>query len=420
MPTPQEILAAIHEAHADIAAGQLQWHNPAAAGEVGHQHANAVPPPPPNPFHGFVHAHQQWQVQAVAQAQVNVNPADEFEIPHMPEEDFPMPQFVAGAVRKKKAPEVNTNILPSMMQEIVNYPPLKLNKTAASSYEKGRKPKDEPFVWTTQQGYVGIEIEVENITNQVPTTAYWSAKPDGSLRNNGMEYVSVPLAVKQIQLAIEHLYDAMYSSNNPDFSNRTSVHIHVNCRDMTQDQVYNFILLYAIFEKHFFSVAGTKRLNSIYCVPLFRCNILRGAKDVIYGQSPSWQKYCAINLLPLIPNNQTGCYGTIEFRHLYGTANPKDLMLWINDILCLRKWAMTYEKQWLLDQIKEMNTTSQYLGMYNTVFEGGRKVLTDKRDFEDCISNVKRELFGNTYWDTLKRSDMSPYWALANKMGIRG
>lgn len=98
------------------------------------------------------------------------------------------------------------------------------------------------------QGMVGIEIEVENITQQVIPLAYWDAKSDGSLRNNGIELVSVPLQIKQVQLALEHVFDVLNQNNKPDFSNRTSIHIHVNCRDLTQDQLYNFILLYAIFE----------------------------------------------------------------------------------------------------------------------------------------------------------------------------
>lgn len=310
---------------------------------------------------------------------------------------------------------------PRKFQDLQNYSRLNVNKTACVNYEKGRKTKAAQFSWATYQGYVGIEVEVENIKEGIPVECYWSVKTDGSLRNNGFELVSQPLAVKQIQFAVEHMYEALYKHNQPDFSNRTSVHVHVNCRDMTQDQVYNFVLLYSIFEKHFFKVAGTKRWNSIYCVPVYRCNILQHSKTVIYDFIPDyWHKYCALNLLPLIPNNNTGCYGTIEFRHLYGTANPLELMEWINDILCLRQVAIDMDNAELLEKIKELNTTSQYIGMYNMIFSNGRRVLTSRNDFEDCISHVKRELFGEEYSKTIKKSTDGEYWTLCNNLGLRG
>lgn len=404
----------------------MQWlhnmnlQNANIAANHGAAQANAQviqPPPHPAAQEGiFANAQFGHPVGGGFQPPADVWIMDEV----VPEEEMPMPQLDVAVKKVKATPRKPEDNVGKKMQELYPYPALKLGKVAATAYEKGRTPKGEPFQWTTQQGYIGIEIEVENITRDIPIEAYWACKPDGSLRNHGVEMVSNPLAVKQIQLAVEHAYSALYQNNQPDFSNRTSVHIHVNCRDMTQDQVYNMVLLYAIFEKHFFAVAGTKRLNSIFCVPMYRCNILKNAWDLIYHMTPNWKKYCAINLLPLVPNNDTGCYGTIEFRHLYGTSDPQELMKWINDILCLRQWAMTFETKWLIEQIKTMNSTSQYLGLYNQVFEKGRKILTNRLDFEECISDIKRELFGGDYWNTLNRSADGVYWKLVHSLGIRG
>lgn len=327
----------------------------------------------------------------------------------------PSPPDIFDSVSK---PPPTSNNLP--LQQLVKYKPMVLRKTDSSAYERAHTVKDKPFEWCSTQGMVGIEIEVENITNSVATAAYWDIKTDGSLRNNGIEMVSVPLQIKQVQLALEHAYEALNQNNKPDFSNRTSIHIHVNCRDLTQDQLYNFILLYAIFEKHFYTIAGNKRLNSIFCVPVFRTNLLNQLHSVVYDLSSSWHKYCGINLLPLFQNSVTQGYGTIEFRHLYGTSNQREILEWINDILCLRKYACEISKDDLLNQIKEMNTTSSYLSLYSQVFAKGRKILTNKKDFEECISNTKRELFGDEYINTLKRSDQCPYWTTVNELGIRG
>lgn len=320
-------------------------------------------------------------------------------------------------VRTAPAPNTNSN---SLLQDIVKYKAMTLRKNESNAFEKMYTLKEKPMEWCTTQGMVGIEIEVENITNSLHPLAYWDIKADGSLRNNGVELVSVPLQIKQVQLALEHVYNVLTANNKPDFSNRTSVHIHVNCRDLTQNQIYNFILLYALFEKHFYAFAGNKRMNSIFCVPLFRTNQLNVLDSVVYGLSPNWHKYCGINLLPLYQNNVTQGYGTIEFRHLYGTSNQREILEWINDIMCLRKYACEVSKDDLLKNIKEMNTTSSYISLYSQVFAKGRKVLSNKKDFEECVSNIKRELFGDEYLNTVKRSDQSDYWLAVNSLGIRG
>lgn len=323
----------------------------------------------------------------------------------------------AEAKVHKAPPNTNSNAL---LQDIIKYKAMTLRKNESNAFEKTYTLKEKPMEWCTTQGMVGIEIEVENITNSLFPLAYWDVKADGSLRNNGVELVSVPLQIKQVQLALEHVYNILTANNKPDFSNRTSIHIHVNCRDLTQNQIYNFILLYALFEKHFYSLAGNKRLNSIFCVPLFRTNQLNVIDNVVYGLSPNWHKYCGINLLPLYQNNGTQGYGTIEFRHLYGTSNQREILEWINDIMCLRKYACEVSKDDLLKNIKEMNTTSSYISLYSQVFAKGRKVLSNKKDFEECVSNIKRELFGDEYLNTVKRSDQSDYWLTVNNLGIRG
>lgn len=326
---------------------------------------------------------------------------------------------ISNAKVPKAAPSPNTNSN-SLLQDIVKYKAMTLRKNESNAFEKTYTLKEKPMEWCTTQGMVGIEIEVENITNSLQPLAYWDIKADGSLRNNGVELVSVPLQIKQVQLALEHVYNVLTANNKPDFSNRTSVHIHVNCRDLTQNQIYNFILLYALFEKHFYAFAGNKRMNSIFCVPLFRTNQLNVLDNVVYGLSPNWHKYCGINLLPLYQNQVTQGYGTIEFRHLYGTSNQREILEWINDIMCLRKYACEISKDDLLKNIKEMNTTSSYISLYSQVFAKGRKILSNKKDFEECVSNIKRELFGDEYLNTVKRSDHSDYWLTVNSLGIRG
>jgi len=366
----------------------------------------------------FLHRHgaPQYGSQGIS---FNITPAEMNALTT----DINMTNFLDEFVSQNTAQQntVNTQTITNTpLQQLVKYKSMVLRRNDSTLYEKTHSLKNKPFEWTTLQGMVGIEIEVENITQPVSPLAYWDVKSDGSLRNNGIELVSVPLQIKQVQLALEHVFEVLNQNNKPDFSNRTSIHIHVNCRDLTQDQLYNFILLYAIFEKHFYNMVGNKRLNSIFCVPVFRTNQLKHLNTVVYGLSPDWHKYCGLNLLPLYQNSVTQGYGTIEFRHLHGTANQQEILEWINDILCLRKFACEVNKEELIQLIKEMNTTSSYLSLYSQVFAKGRKILTNKKDFEECVSNTKRELFGDEYMNTLKRSDQCPYWTTVSELGIRG
>ena len=318
-------------------------------------------------------------------------------------------------VRKNAAPSGGKTLL----QNIYSYPKMNFQKDITIAYEKSAGPVANPFEFVTTNGIVGIEVEVENITNNPMLPAYWSVHEDGSLRNHGLEFVSIPLQVKQIQSAIELLYSTLKKTNQPQFTNRTSVHVHLNCRDLTQDQVYALVLLYAIFEKHFYGYAGTRRMNSIFCVPLFRCNLLQNARECIYNFAASWHKYCGINLLPLTDNNGRRGYGTVEFRHLYGTDNSQEVLEWIDNILCLRKAALEISLDEVIAEIKSMNTTSSYLSLFSRVFPK-QKVRASNKDFEECISNIKRELFGNEYLYTLNKNADSPYWNAVRSLGVKG
>lgn len=306
---------------------------------------------------------------------------------------------------------------PELLQDRVHFSGLKLQKTQTIAFEKANKdfiPDD--FNWYTTNALVGIEIEVENIRNSVPLEAYWSAKPDNSLRNHGIEFVSNPLQVKQISRALAHAYKAMTVANTPDFSNRTSIHIHLNCRDMSLDQIFVICLLYTIFEKHFYAFAGTKRMNSIFCVPIYRSNILEKLPQVVYNLDGSqWHKYCGLNIAPLLNG-----YGTVEFRHLYGTADQTRIKQWINQILALRKAALEIPKDQLIEMIKDMNTTSSYMSLYSSVFTADDRVLQEKKDFEESVSLIKQCLFGNEYANNLSKDSDSTYWKFVRHNGLRG
>lgn len=283
------------------------------------------------------------------------------------------------------------------LAKLYPYKSMTLNKTKHGDYEKTLSPPKYPMAF---QSLVGIEIEMENMPEWADVDYYWTAKKDGSLRNNGVEYVSIPLRSDQVEYAMQYLNNVL-SKYNPDFSPRTSTHIHLNVRDITPEEAKNLVLLYCMFEKHFFKFANKDREESLFCVPLYASYHTQHYSKLIDSGMAYWHKYLALNLLPIVPNGDTGCYGTIEFRHLHGTKDVEHVVKFVNSILCLKKAAKSWKHSELIEFIDQANSTSAYTTLYHEIF--GEHVLHNMQqyEFEYCISQLKRNLFKNVYRDTL-------------------
>lgn len=210
---------------------------------------------------------------------------------------------------------------------------------------------------------IGIEVEVENINGVGRIRSMWQSKHDNSLRNNGVEFVSLPIRASDAPAA---LYSLMTETLGKDacFSPRTSVHVHLNFTDNEPEDVFNMVMLYAVFERLFYKMVGRQRIKNIYCVPLTETNLiplmaLRGAKPDF------WHKYAGLNLKPLAD------YGTVEFRHMHGTADVQKLCVWIDLITKLKAYCLKQGSSHLRPLIASMD---------------------DNFDFEKLL----REIFGST------------------------
>lgn len=226
--------------------------------------------------------------------------------------------------------------------------------------------------------HVGIEIEVENcVGTKEPApelseqfNTFWSETDDNSLRNNGLEFISKPVSGKRIPVAlrvIKKYLDLCFT--NHKFTSRTSVHVHVNCRHMTQEAFFNFVLLYIVAEPIFYKYAdmdGAACSQNNFCVPLEDTKFVLGLPSIIaaYNRGDvkgavklligAWKKYTGFNLLPMRTQ------GTAEFRHLGGTSDPEFLLFWINLILSLRKYAQETTIKETKATVFALNTISSY------------------------------------------------------------
>lgn len=173
----------------------------------------------------------------------------------------------------------------------------------------------------------GMECEIEDLKGYVNDGPFWNVVEDGSLRNNGREFISIPAGKVQLLEQFVKLHESIVYSC-PDkavrFSPRTSIHVHVNCLDLEEAQVHDIVLWYALFEPIFFLLVDPMRKHNIHCVQLNQTTLSESYRRPLLNLHQRWSKYTALNLLPL------NKYGTLEFRHMQGTDDVATVTGWLN------------------------------------------------------------------------------------------
>lgn len=169
----------------------------------------------------------------------------------------------------------------------------------------------------------GIECEIEAVTRQPSLGGTWSMTEDGSLRNGGKEFISSPVPLSSAIEAFEALHAQKFYNEAEAFSERTSIHVHMNCQSLTVQQVRVLVLLYAMFEEYFFAMTTPARRGNIHCVPLTETYLPVLYGNTIQGMLQRWHKYTALNIKPLSQ------HGTVEFRHMHGHADKELFAEWL-------------------------------------------------------------------------------------------
>lgn len=220
-----------------------------------------------------------------------------------------------------------------------------LDKLCPTAVKRTCLPSDKMLI---PNRLVGIEVEVEGwpyptndtknpISNHI--SEFWAGKADGSLRNNGIEFMTQPILGSDIISALALFEEGMAQvAAKIKFSVRTSVHVHVDVRDLTSEELRSVILMYSILERLIFNEIFPTRRDSVFCVPLYSENgvknrivsifdsIAQGEQNKVFDTLRSTPRYMGLNLAAIIK------YSTIEFRHSIGTARKEVLTNWLNTI----------------------------------------------------------------------------------------
>lgn len=206
----------------------------------------------------------------------------------------------------------------------------------------------------TDDSLRGQNIRRGGVRNEVPGNAY--------------EFITHPMTQSTMHHAINEFFRICGFTDERNYSDRTSIHVHVNCQDKTIDQVSSLALLYTVVERILFQFVGNNRDNNIYCIPWEGCRLNHDIVDRIASDPVTslkrWQKYTALNLCPLVT------YGTVEFRHMYGTADTDKLHAWLNIIGSIVGYSSRVTLEEMIAEIKSLNSTSEYDVFFNRVFQG--------------------------------------------------
>lgn len=216
----------------------------------------------------------------------------------------------------------------------------------------------EPIDWPLPNEMMGIELEAESVyvgTAAPLTLAGWTIDRDGSLRNDGREFVlSQPLAGSSLTRAIHTLFEMQSPARGQmlryQVNPRAGTHVHINWIENTVGSAAALIALMYMIEPLVYSWADEDRAWCSYCNPLsdipasvlnklLRMDdeddedewLLREIDDEAVG------RYHGLNIVALAK------YGTFEFRYFPSTASRADMIKWVKFVQLAKRCAVAFE-----------------------------------------------------------------------------
>jgi hypothetical protein len=303
---------------------------------------------------------------------------------------------------------------------------------------KAVKARHKPAECANPDLVVGVELETERCPESRDWYRevfgnWWTVADDGSLRppESSHEFISVPLPMGVLLPELERVFSNT-AFNERNYSDRTSVHVHTNVTDYTQQQVASLVLVYTIVEDVIFrfvnhykapNEGGYYRDTNLYCIPWSHCRMQFGLVNTMFSDPGNafrhWQKYTALNLLPIIRQ------GTVEWRHMHGTNDMEKLKIWFNIIGSIMKFAKQVEFDDVVKTVKTLNDTSAYHQFFDSVLQGS---LPYEEQYgaalADGVINAKYSLIN---WEkygskpSKKKSDVfANYVGLADGFAVAG
>ena len=195
------------------------------------------------------------------------------------------------------------------------------------------------------QREVGIEIEIEGKNIRFDKEiGYWNQTHDGSLRGESIEYVlKQPCNREQVAKRLGYLENLLKQNKAKIIpSDRTGVHVHVNCQEDSFNTVMNMICLYLILEHALVRYCGPDREGNMFCLRAedaeylvqVLCNAMEDQSFHLATRLPV--RYASVNVTSLAR------YGSLEFRALRTPSKLMDIKTWVDMLLKLKDKASAF------------------------------------------------------------------------------
>ena len=282
------------------------------------------------------------------------------------------------------------------------------------------KPYSPSHSMFVSDSYVGVEIEMEGVSSSIlRDVPSWRSVAEQSV--DGWELVlRKPMCENGLYLALNELRGLDVPATA--FTERTSVHVHIDVRDMTYLQLINYIALSVMFEPVLYKYVAPHRSSNHFCWSFLDCEALitrvsevnrayntgdsRSVRDAMERRfSVGATKYSGINLSS-IPK-----YGSLEFRMHEGTMNVNAITRWINILLSIKKYAMGEDRT--PSNILETKQDVGIDSIFTAVLSDYRGVLSYQGVNNDILKGIRaaQDFVYTINWDesyTLEMPHIEP------------
>jgi hypothetical protein len=242
------------------------------------------------------------------------------------------------------------------------------------------------------KGTVGIEIELEgkNFVYHEEVPSPWVYHEDGSLRGEeSAEYVlKKPIDFKDVPKALDTLFDALKKRGAKyDDSNRTSIHVHLNCQQFHLDRLATLMALWFTFEDPLTQWCGEHRVGNLFCL---RGRDASGIISHLRKFIKSDGKYQLSDNLHYSGLNAESLkkYGSLEIRTMRGVSDPKVIQDWIEILQRLYEYSGTITDP---RNVCGMFSGHGPISMFHTVF--GPKAATIRAGISWTDNQLKTSLY---------------------------
>jgi len=202
----------------------------------------------------------------------------------------------------------------------------------------------------------GIEIECNlNSTVEEPVSVFgvngigWDVESDGSLKKNGLEFVTkVPEGKISSLKKILKLKKFIYKDWQKEIldSQKAGTHIHLNVNDLTGLEVFKLMLIYYPLETVLLNKAGPGRQGNLFCLRLRDApDLISGLENVLDKSGWGYAKgdelrYAALNFQSLFK------YGTLEVRCIRTSPELDNIKFWLDVLERLKHMCQVIYDPW--------------------------------------------------------------------------